>query len=84
MCQIMTSAAQFRPQVLSPSSQRKGSLTTGRFGTLFYYEQTKYIYIYILDLMGYFSLFVCSFVHNPRLEGPELMGFVRYDIGDCK
>lgn len=27
--------------------------------------------------------FVCSFVNNPRLEGPELMGFVRYDVGDC-
>ncbi|KAK2993597.1 hypothetical protein RJ640_030904 [Escallonia rubra] len=25
-----------------------------------------------------------SFVNNPRLEGPELMGFVRYDIGGCK
>ncbi|XP_044489894.1 leucine-rich repeat protein 1-like isoform X2 [Mangifera indica] len=26
-----------------------------------------------------------SFMNNPRLEGPELMGFVRYDVGgDCK
>ncbi|KAG9136817.1 hypothetical protein Leryth_004566 [Lithospermum erythrorhizon] len=24
-----------------------------------------------------------SFLNNPRLEGPELMGFVRYDIGGC-
>ncbi|XWS68790.1 hypothetical protein CRYUN_Cryun04dG0122600 [Craigia yunnanensis] len=24
-----------------------------------------------------------SFTNNPRLEGPELMGFVRYDIGEC-
>ncbi|KAA8517321.1 hypothetical protein F0562_017614 [Nyssa sinensis] len=24
-----------------------------------------------------------SFVNNPRLEGPELMGFVRYDVGGC-
>ncbi|CAK9144369.1 unnamed protein product [Ilex paraguariensis] len=24
-----------------------------------------------------------SFMNNPRLEGPELMGFVRYDVGDC-
>ncbi|KAB1207733.1 Somatic embryogenesis receptor kinase 2 [Morella rubra] len=22
-----------------------------------------------------------SFMNNPRLEGPELMGFVRYDVG---
>ncbi|XP_044491719.1 leucine-rich repeat protein 1-like isoform X5 [Mangifera indica] len=25
-----------------------------------------------------------SFMNNPRLEGPELMGFVRYDAGGCK
>ncbi|KAJ4711471.1 Leucine-rich repeat receptor-like protein kinase family [Melia azedarach] len=26
-----------------------------------------------------------SFINNPRLEGPELMGFVRYAVGgDCK
>lgn len=26
-----------------------------------------------------------SFMNNPRLEGPELMGFVRYDVGgSCK
>lgn len=24
-----------------------------------------------------------SFANNPRLEGPQLMGFVRYDIGSC-
>ncbi|KAI3976095.1 hypothetical protein MKX01_016778 [Papaver californicum] len=24
-----------------------------------------------------------SFENNPRLEGPELMGFVRYDVGNC-
>lgn len=24
-----------------------------------------------------------SFANNPRLEGPELMGFVRYDAGSC-
>lgn len=24
-----------------------------------------------------------SFTNNPRLEGPELMGFVRYDLGGC-
>ncbi|KAI5679425.1 hypothetical protein M9H77_10375 [Catharanthus roseus] len=33
---------------------------------------------------GSFSKFTEeSFVNNPRLEGPELMGFVRYDVGDC-
>ncbi|WRX16190.1 hypothetical protein QQP08_008677 [Theobroma cacao] len=25
-----------------------------------------------------------SFMNNSRLEGPELMGFVRYDTGGCK
>ncbi|KAI3962115.1 hypothetical protein MKW92_002300 [Papaver armeniacum] len=24
-----------------------------------------------------------SYENNPRLEGPELMGFVRYDVGNC-
>ncbi|GAA0150783.1 transmembrane signal receptor [Lithospermum erythrorhizon] len=24
-----------------------------------------------------------SFLNNPRLEGPELLGFVRYDVGGC-
>ncbi|XP_059316508.1 leucine-rich repeat protein 1-like [Lycium ferocissimum] len=42
------------------------------------------------DLCGYiptsgsFSKFTEeSFKNNPRLEGPELMGFVRYDTGGC-
>ncbi|KAK1552564.1 hypothetical protein Q3G72_019232 [Acer saccharum] len=35
---------------------------------------------------GSFSKFTEeSFMNNPRLEGPELMGFVRYNVGaDCK
>jgi hypothetical protein len=35
---------------------------------------------------GSFSKFTEeSFMNNPRLEGPELMGFVRYDVGgSCK
>ncbi|KAK4413581.1 Leucine-rich repeat protein 1 [Sesamum alatum] len=34
---------------------------------------------------GAFSKFTEeSFVNNSRLEGPELMGFVRYDVGGCK
>ncbi|KAL8519973.1 hypothetical protein ACS0TY_010777 [Phlomoides rotata] len=34
---------------------------------------------------GSFSKFAQdSFANNSRLEGPELMGFVRYDVGDCK
>ncbi|KAL0357718.1 UNVERIFIED_CONTAM: Leucine-rich repeat protein 2 [Sesamum calycinum] len=34
---------------------------------------------------GAFSKFTQeSFVNNSRLEGPELMGFVRYDVGGCK
>ncbi|KAK4841476.1 hypothetical protein QYF36_005062 [Acer negundo] len=35
---------------------------------------------------GSFSKFTEeSFVNNPRLEGPELVGFVRYNVGgDCK
>ncbi|KAG8365827.1 hypothetical protein BUALT_Bualt17G0012400 [Buddleja alternifolia] len=34
---------------------------------------------------GSFSKFTQeSFMNNTRLEGPELMGFVRYDIGGCK
>ncbi|KAK8603340.1 hypothetical protein V6N13_085530 [Hibiscus sabdariffa] len=34
---------------------------------------------------GSFSKFTEeSFRNNSRLEGPELMGFVRYDIGGCK
>ncbi|KAF7123882.1 hypothetical protein RHSIM_Rhsim12G0021300 [Rhododendron simsii] len=33
---------------------------------------------------GSFSKFTEeSFVNNPKLEGPELMGFVRYDAGGC-
>ncbi|PSS28617.1 Somatic embryogenesis receptor kinase [Actinidia chinensis var. chinensis] len=33
---------------------------------------------------GSFSKFTEeSFTNNPRLEGPELMGFVRYDAGGC-
>ncbi|XAR48223.1 Non-specific serine/threonine protein kinase [Bertholletia excelsa] len=33
---------------------------------------------------GSFSKFTEeSFMNNPRLEGPELLGFVRYDVGDC-
>lgn len=33
---------------------------------------------------GSFSKFTGeSFVNNPKLEGPELMGFVRYDAGGC-
>ncbi|KAL3500973.1 hypothetical protein ACH5RR_035422 [Cinchona calisaya] len=33
---------------------------------------------------GSFSKFTeDSFMNNPRLEGPELMGFVRYDAGSC-
>ncbi|KAL7171836.1 hypothetical protein ACSBR2_036486 [Camellia fascicularis] len=33
---------------------------------------------------GSFSKFTeASFMNNPRLEGPELMGFVRYDVGGC-
>ncbi|XP_052203775.1 leucine-rich repeat protein 1-like isoform X1 [Diospyros lotus] len=34
---------------------------------------------------GSFSKFTEeSFKNNPKLEGPELMGFVRYDVGGCK
>ncbi|KAI3467783.1 hypothetical protein Pfo_024446 [Paulownia fortunei] len=34
---------------------------------------------------GSFSKFTEeSFMNNSRLEGPELMGFVRYDVGGCK
>ncbi|XAR64352.1 Non-specific serine/threonine protein kinase [Bertholletia excelsa] len=33
---------------------------------------------------GSFSKFTeDSFMNNPKLEGPELMGFVRYDAGGC-
>lgn len=41
-----------------------------------------------IPTLGSFSKFSEeSFMNNPRLEGPELMGFVRYDVGlggDCK
>lgn len=60
-------------------------------------ELTKLANLKILDLSnndlcgtiptaGSFSKFSEeSFMNNPRLEGPELMGFVRYDVGgDCK
>ncbi|XP_059656595.1 leucine-rich repeat protein 1-like [Cornus florida] len=37
-----------------------------------------------IPTIGSFSKFTEeSFMNNPRLEGPELMGFVRYDIGQC-
>lgn len=37
-----------------------------------------------IPISGSFSKFSEeSFVNNPRLEGPELMGFVRYDSGSC-
>ncbi|KAI3920492.1 hypothetical protein MKX01_000831 [Papaver californicum] len=29
------------------------------------------------------SFIILVFENNPRLEGPELMGFVRYDVGNC-
>ncbi|PIN23765.1 Non-specific serine/threonine protein kinase [Handroanthus impetiginosus] len=38
-----------------------------------------------IPVSGSFSKFTEeSFVNNSRLEGPELMGFVRYDVGGCK
>ncbi|KAJ8547749.1 hypothetical protein K7X08_011335 [Anisodus acutangulus] len=37
-----------------------------------------------IPISGAFSKFTeDSFKNNPRLEGPELMGFVRYDAGGC-
>ncbi|KAL9266526.1 Leucine-rich repeat protein 1-like protein [Drosera capensis] len=37
-----------------------------------------------IPISGSFSKFSEeSFLNNPRLEGPELMGFVRYDTGNC-
>lgn len=38
-----------------------------------------------IPTVGAFSKFTQeSFANNSRLEGPELMGFVRYNVGGCK
>ncbi|CAN0926549.1 hypothetical protein LINGRAHAP2_LOCUS35401 [Linum grandiflorum] len=75
MCLIMTCVAHSPLLAPSLSSLKKG-LSNWHDLIMFYNKSFQ-------KLVKRFFLFcwVCSFMNNPRLEGPQLMGFVRYDAG---
>lgn len=71
-CQTMISVVPFPHMAPSPSSLNKGNINC------------VCVCVKVITIM--FVKMIFSFRNNPRVTGPELMGFVRYDDigGRCK